>query len=319
MGATLVIGVLSVVPGRFHRARPGLNTDSARFRKARTKRSMTILHVQRALRGAETLDSLALNMAIKSARHAAYPNLVLLKYDQINSPMDHPIVQECRGLILDEADDWNVVARPYDKFFNYGEPGAANIDWNTAHVQEKVDGTLCVFYHYRGWHVATTGFPDARGRANDLPMTFHDLIWQVAHEVGLEFRSPAHAYLFELTGPHNRVVVTHDRNRLTLLGIRHNRTGNWISLEDREQYLAGDYPIVREFPLASYMEVIATFATFSPLQQEGYVLVDGEGRRVKVKHPGYVAIHLLKASATPKRYVEVLRLGETWELLAYFP
>ena len=94
-----------------------------------------------------------------------YPNLVLFKYDQVNSPMDNPVVQECRGIILDEADDWRVIARPFTKFYNYGEPNAASIDWTTARVQEKVDGSLCAFYHYKGdWHVATTGTPDA-GRA----------------------------------------------------------------------------------------------------------------------------------------------------------
>jgi hypothetical protein len=131
-----------------------------------------------------------------------------------------------------------------------------------------VDGTLCVFYHYRHWHVATTGFPDARGRANDLPITFCELIWQIAREAGLEFRSTAHSYLFELTGPHNRIVVAHERNQLTLLGIRHNRTGAWIPQEEQESYLVGDYPVVREYPLASYPEILATFAAINPLQED---------------------------------------------------
>ena len=49
-----------------------------------------------------------------------YPEqkLVVLNYDQINSPKMEPIVQECRGLILDYA--LNVVCRPFDRFFNYG-------------------------------------------------------------------------------------------------------------------------------------------------------------------------------------------------------
>ena len=42
--------------------------------------------------------------------------------------MDNPIVQQARGIILDEAKDWKVVARPYDKFFNLGEGNAAPID-----------------------------------------------------------------------------------------------------------------------------------------------------------------------------------------------
>jgi hypothetical protein len=279
-----------------------------------------MLQIQRYLREGGTLETLAAEYAIKNARHAGHSNLVLLKYDQINSPMGEPLVRECRGLILDEADDWRVVARPYEKFFNYGEPYAAEIDWNTARVQEKVDGTLCVFYRYAGaWHVATTGLPDARGRANTLPLTFHELIWQTAERYGLQLRSADHTYLFELTSPHTRVVVPHLETGLTLLGIRHTASGQWETLERRNAFLDGDIPSVREYGLGSFAELIATFATLSPLEQEGYVVVDGRGNRVKVKHPSYVDIHLLKAEATPKRYVEVLRSGEEWELLAYFP
>ena len=46
-----------------------------------------------------------------------YPEqkLAVLNYDQINSPKMEPIVQECRGLILDHA--LNTVCRPFDRFF----------------------------------------------------------------------------------------------------------------------------------------------------------------------------------------------------------
>ena len=48
-------------------------------------------------------------------------------------------------------------------------------------------------------------------------------------------------------------------------------------------------------------------------------MVDGQGQRIKVKHPRYVALHLLRESAHPRAYVEVLQAGETPELLTYFP
>ena len=121
---------------------------------------MEQLAVQEFLRTGGTLDALAAQHAIKAVRHPAFPSLVLLKYNQIASDMSVPLVQECRGIILDEADGWRVVSRAYGKFFNYGEPGAAEIDWATARVQEKVDGSLCTVYEYAGnWHVATTGSP----------------------------------------------------------------------------------------------------------------------------------------------------------------
>lgn len=117
------------------------------------------------LRSGGILKDLETRFAIKANRSLVHPSLVLLKYDQIDSPMGERLVQECRGLILDEADNWRVVSRSFDKFFNAGEGHAAAIDWSTAQVQEKLDGSLCVLYHYAGaWRVQTSGHPRRRGR-----------------------------------------------------------------------------------------------------------------------------------------------------------
>src|SRR2546423_400145 len=79
-----------------------------------------------------------------------------------------------------EREHWNVVARGFDKFFNHGDHLAAPIDWSTAKVQAKEDGSLCVLYHYNSdWHVATSGSPDASGNVYDNPLTFADLFWRV--------------------------------------------------------------------------------------------------------------------------------------------
>ncbi len=279
-----------------------------------------VLHLQTYLRNGGTPETLALEFAVRTAWHATCPTLALFKYDQINSPMAHPIVRECRGIILDSADSWRAVARPFEKFFNYGEPNAAEIDWNTARVQEKMDGSLCIFYHYAGeWHVATSGSPHAGGNVHNGTVRFRDLIWQTARQYGLELHSCEHTYLCELTSPHNRVVVPHRDARLTLLGIRHTSSGAWVPLETAGNYLSGNLPSVREFPFDSFAALLASFDGIDPLEQEGYVVVDGQGRRVKVKHPRYVALHLLKESANPRAFVEVLQSGEVPELLTYFP
>jgi len=82
------------------------------------------------------------NLNIK--RHPKYTNLVSFCYDTIESPRADPIIMESRGLILNEDDNWNIVAFPFTRFFNEGEFYAAPIDWSTASVQEKVDGTLII-------------------------------------------------------------------------------------------------------------------------------------------------------------------------------
>lgn len=282
--------------------------------------------VQDYLRNGGTLDGLLTKYAINAKRHLKYPQLVQLKYDMIESPMGEALVQCCRGIILDEQDNWRVIAWPYDKFFNYGEGHAKPIDWATARVQEKLDGSLMILYHYRDeWHVATSGTPDAGGQVNGFGMTFADLFWKTWNAAGhLTDRFHKHlTYMFELMSPYNRVVVQHKDCRIVTIGIRDPATGKESVCPSRESVWEGYVPAVpdavRSFPLQSIEEVTKTFETMSPLSQEGYVVVDGAFNRVKVKHPGYVAIHHMRDGFGPRRMLEVVRTGEHSELLAHFP
>jgi hypothetical protein len=79
-------------------------------------------------------------------------------------------------------------------------------------------------------------------------------------------------------------------------------------------------PVVKSFPLTSFEEAIETFATMSPLSQEGYVIVDGNFNRQKVKHPGYVALHHLADELGSRRaLVQVVLNGEIDEVVVAFP
>lgn len=276
--------------------------------------------LQEALRsGAESLESLASKYAIKVKPHPKYPNLVQLKYDQIDSPMGNELVQECRGIILDTSNHFNAVARPFNKFFNVGEGHAATIDWKTARVQEKLDGSLMIVYFYDSqWHVASSGTPDAGGEVNNAPgTTFQDLFWDTFHELGYSESKlcPWFTYMFELMTKYNRVVVPHPEPRLVLIGVRDPLTEEEFTLDEDK----ADFDVVREFPLGSMDEVVASMEHFSGLEQEGYVVVDGNFNRVKIKHPSYVAAHHMVSSLSPKRLLEVVRAGEVPEILAYFP
>jgi RNA ligase len=61
-----------------------------------------------------------------------------------------------RGLILDA--DGRVVAKPFSKFFNLGEPSCPSLPNLPYDVYEKVDGSLGIWYFYKdAWRVATRG------------------------------------------------------------------------------------------------------------------------------------------------------------------
>lgn len=283
---------------------------------------MSELEIQKWLRGGKGLDDLKTMYGIGHRRHKDHANLILFKYNQIASPFGEQIVRECRGIILNEADNWAVVARGFDKFFNHGEGHAATIDWSTAKVQEKCDGSLCLVYWYDGsWHVATTGTPDASGDINGSGQVFADLFWQTLGTPPAEFPCAklTIAFLFELMSPANRVVVVHEKPRLVLLGAR-VQDGRWLSAETARGYVGIDeVETVREFPLQSIADIERSFADMSPLKQEGYVIVDATFSRIKVKHPGYVAMHHAKDGMSVRAFVEIARSGEVPEVIAAFP
>lgn len=283
------------------------------------------LYVQGILRSAATLDDLERDCAIDHTRGKRYPNLVLLKYNQIaGAKMDSPVVQQCRGVILDEADNWRIISRPFDKFFNYGEGFAAPIDWSTAHVQEKLDGSLMQLYWYRGqWHVATSGTPDAYGEVNGHGFTFADLFWRVWREQGCSLPAQGDqgfTFLFELCTPYNKIVVQHGGSFLRLIGVRENESGQESRVSPQNGWARGRmWRPVAEYVLTSLDAVLSTFDTLNPLEQEGYVVVDAQFNRVKVKHPGYVALHHMRDSFSPRAFMEVVLKGEVDEVAVAFP
>lgn len=282
---------------------------------------MTTLAIQEFLRNGGSPQDLKTQLGISYKYHSQHSNLVLFKYNQKESPSNHPIVVECRGIILDQDDHWNVVAHGFNRFFNYGEGFAAEVDWKNCKVQEKVDGSLCLVFFYKNeWHVATTGMPDASGSTKCVGMSFAKYFWNTFTSI-TSLKTPTSenaknfCFLFELTGPHNRIVVPYLTSGLTLLGGRDKRTWKEMQPNELAQFVPG-VPIVREFPLQSIEDILATFKELSPLDQEGYVIVDAHFNRIKCKHPGYVSIHHTQDNWTDKTCVEVVRSGEVSEVTA---
>ena len=287
----------------------------------------TKLLIQSYLEGGGSLVDLDANHTIKARRHGKHGNLVLLKYG-IDAAFMNPMVRECRGIVLDESDGWRVVSRAFDKFGNDGEGYVPEIDWSTARVQEKLDGSLCVLFHYAGaWHVATSGSPDASGQIRQAGVrgpeaysegTFADYFWSTFKAEGGRLPEPSDlCFAFELMGPLNRIVVVHERPWLRLLAVRSRVTGEQFWPEEWADVVG--IPAVRSFPLTTLEEIQASFEHISPVSQEGYVVVDGAFNRVKIKHPGYIALHHAKDGMGPKAFVEIARTGEVGEVVSAFP
>lgn len=245
-------------------------------------------------------------------------NFIMFNYSQIDSDFFNPIVKESRGIILDSK--FNTVCVPFYKFGNYGEGYADEIDWSTAKVQEKVDGSLIKVWNYNGgWGVSTNGTINASNAelgSDVYPYrTFYDLFIEAARlsNLHIEELEPNYTYMFELTSPYNRVVVPYND-----ISIRHIGTRNINTLQEYNVDIG--IPKPRMYDLHSLNDCVAS-ASQMPFREEGYVVVDKNWHRVKVKSPAYIAVHKLKnnGAITTVKILDLILINEECEFLTYYP
>jgi len=249
--------------------------------------------------------------------------LVVLNYDQINSPKYHPIIKECRGLIIDII-TLKPVSRTFNRFFNLNENERDNFNsFRLERVEEKADGSLISVYWYDDkWNIATRGTAYAEGETN-TGITYHQLFLNIIGVPLDEFMKDQfrnESYTFELCSVYNKVVKLYTEPTIYLLNAVEVITGierNKDSLDCIADTLNVKRPNIYNIDFAS---IISSFEQF-PATEEGYVLIDMEGNRVKVKNPAYVNLHHLKGNGplSPKRITNVVFSGETDEVLEYFP
>ncbi len=247
---------------------------------------------------------------------------VLLKYQQLNSDFSTRCVHEARGSIFkkDENGLWQYVCRPFDKFFNYGQAEADEIDWSTARVLEKVDGSLMkCFYDNGEWHLATNGLPDAfKAQVSDMGYSYGDIFNRA---LGYDFRDmckgldPEYTYMFELTGPDIQLVVPYD-DGVWYLSRRHNETG----VEDFERPFIPGVKYPREYFINNLDDVLAVVSKMGK-DEEGFVVNDAQSHRIKVKSPEYLmAHHLLNNKMVSNRNLVMYIQSDTLDdFLAYCP
>lgn len=246
-------------------------------------------------------------------------DLFMVNY-AIDADFSNEIVRECRGIILNK--DLQPVCVPFFKFGNYCESYADEIDWSTAKVQEKVDGSLIKLYYYNDqWNVATNSMIDAEDAPlhNDVATkeikNYKNLFFIAAQNSGLslDMLDNNHTYMFELISPLNRVVVPYKETEIVFLGAR-----NMITLEEEELDIGVKKP--KQYSLQS-LEDCLNVARELPFIEEGYVVVDKYWHRVKIKSPAYLRAHAISNNkcVTPRRLITLLRAGDKDEFISYFP
>jgi len=204
-------------------------------------------------------------------KHGVYPSFSKsghkfnLNYDMIEAQETDLLSQECRGLILSAMDgssflslakivndkpnynhicpgDTVVLAYPMNRFFNYGQGCAVNIDWNDKNlsIMEKLDGTLIIVYYdmfTKQWCAATRAVSEADLIMDNGIFTFRTLFEKALKDTsGKTFEEFANelnkniTYCFELTTPYNRIVVDYKECKVALISARHIHSNKEFNL-----------------------------------------------------------------------------------------
>lgn len=288
-----------------------------------------MLQVQQFLQTG-TFDDLTNQLGIKVVKHESLP-LVILNYDQIESPKCHPIVRECRALVL-HADTHQVVGKSFDRFFNWGEvlDEAALFDFSDFAVQSKEDGSLVLLYHFDGrWRVNT------RGSFAQDNMQFQSITWEqgiVQKALGvhcLEELSldPSICYVCEFCSLWNKVVRSYPTPTLFLLTAFDRNTLRELTIDECDQIALAcpnfRRPVVYRFKGIDEIQAFLEEQSAADPTFEGVVIRDRHGHRWKLKNPTYLSLHRMKGNGdnlfNPKNLLPFILSGEEAELLLYFP
>ncbi|WP_439377879.1 RNA ligase [Amycolatopsis lexingtonensis] len=201
-----------------------------------------------------------------------------------------------RGVIFDRQ-TLQVIARPFPKFFNYGQEPAKHRRWRPDEqviVTDKLDGSLGILYPdpvaaarragAAGYAIATRGSftSDQAVHATELLRSkYPDFV-----------PYPGKTYLFEIIYPENRIVVNYDGlDDIVLLGVVDIRTGISYDVGPESPYSAWDWPglFVHRAP---YVRLRDALAAAPRPGKEGMVVHFLESdERVKLKQDDYVALH----------------------------
>ena len=250
---------------------------------------------------------------IRERVHPADPGLRILNYTE-KAQYEHVWTHEtqaCRGLIVDRD---QVIARPWSKFFNYGEHPDGSLDLAApVEITNKLDGSLGILYQGPGgWAIATRG-----SFASDQALHATALLRE-RYMPGVAWRPvPGWTYLFEIIYPDNRIVVNYGAlDDLPLLGAV--RIADGLTAGPRD---LPEWPGLRTetFPHGTLADALAL--TPRPNAEGVVVRFTDTGFMVKVKQDDYVRLHRLVTGLSERSVWEhLVEHGGTYhELLAAIP
>lgn len=252
--------------------------------------------------------------------------LGILNYCQIDSQKfkTHPIVKECRGLVV-ELSTSNIVAKPFNRFFNYGEDleGQKSFNWNSFVTQEKCDGSLLLCYNYLNeWHLNTRN-SFGYGEINKSSYSWRSLF--LPFFKNLDQIPSNYTLVAEGCSIFNQVVRAYPDTKVYLLSVFNRDTCEELSVEQVDEIaktVGLERPQIFNFSSVEELKDYLLDEGKCEATFEGFVICDVTGNRIKLKNARYVALHRLANNGQlflPQAILPIVLSGEVEETLLYMP
>lgn len=275
--------------------------------------------------------------------------LYMCNYDQIESPKTHPLVIQCRSLIVDHSG--KVVSKKYDRFFNIGECPeiVGQIDIADSTIFDKEDGSLIGIWKNpftKKWDISTRSMPKSEGefeRPNGQITTFREMVLEtlgVSEDIFQEkmgeiadyyFSGEKLTFVFEWCHPENRIVTRYVKPEMFLVCATSSESSDIESTVQQTALLAEEFS--KRFQNVSQIgyfnshgktiqEIEFIVANLKDLKEGFVIQCNKTGIRAKIKSKTYVQAHRLRGEfKTPrdKDLCELIQTNETDEFIAYFP
>jgi RNA ligase len=214
----------------------------------------------------------------------------------------NPVTRAARGLIFHAITE-EVLARPFAKFFNYGQAESPAVPLSTElfYVGNKFDGSLGIIYEApndEGLAVATRGsFHSEQARHATERLHRHLDEETYMYDGFYDMIAQGITPLVEIIYPENRIVLDYGGlDDLIFLGGINIETGAFMPPASA--------------PLFSEGTTLQTVLSFPPRKNaEGWVVWRDPFTAVKIKQEDYVALHKIVTNLNEKTVWEALRKG----------
>lgn len=236
------------------------------------------------------------------------------------------VTTKCRGLIVEAKPSMEIIARPFEKFFNLNHAGRPETDMlnimssnmGTLVFSEKLDGSMGTYWRYKDQHgIATKG--SFHSEQAEWATAWLSKRWlNTGENVALLPSQSVHAFpvgytpVFEIIAQSVQHHVihyhSHEDNRLVLIGLVNNETGAEMEPEQLMTWASvNGLDVVDSWKDLSLYEA----TQIDREGKEGYIATwyrNGTSPlKVKIKHTTFLKLQKIAHHTTPKTIFQALR------------